>query len=194
MLLSQVECLSDLLQALQGCRPRLMDVIHPHLWSPENRSLVSRSGQCITRIFKSDVANWCLFWHEQSLLSLFMGEDTYMSQATTHWLFVCAKHCVRCLNIDYLFWRTFVSQKGKHISELAWGPVPERWVRVGQFAPTPASSLPAPDGTPPSCSELGIQVRNGMLKEIPSFMVCVVTFLFYVFTFAYPNDVFFYLM
>lgn len=51
-----MESLTDL-QALQGWGPRLMDVNHAHPWSPENHSLVSRSGQCVTRTLKSDVAN-----------------------------------------------------------------------------------------------------------------------------------------
>lgn len=99
--------------------------------------------------------------------------------------------------IDHFFfsWRTFVSQKGKHVSKLAWGPVAEWWVSVGWFAletlSTPASSVVAPDWTSPSWSEPGIQLTNGVWKEIPSFLVCVVTSLFYVFTFTYPNDMFF---
>lgn len=56
---------------------------------------------------------------------------------------------------------------------------------------TPASSVLAPDWTTPSWSEPGVQLTNGVWKEIPSFLVCVVTSLFYVFTFTYPNNMFF---
>ena len=50
---------------------------------------------------------------------------------------------------------------------------------VGWFAlealSTPASSVLAPDWTSPSWSEPGVQLTDGVWKEIPSFLVCVVT-------------------
>ena len=50
---------------------------------PRRSSLVSRSGPCIARSFKSDVANCCLCGREQSVVTVY-GEDACVSQATTH--------------------------------------------------------------------------------------------------------------
>ena len=66
------------------------------------------------------------------------------------------------------------------------GPVAEWWVPVGWFAlealSTPASSVLSPGWT--SSSQMDVE---GDAK----FLVCVVTSLIYVFTFTYPNDMFF---